>query len=170
MVTVESELPTSRHQDLSKSIAVMMKTIESITPRTKKQIAAALKNNDMALAFDDTKLVGWLIATPYSDHVQEIGMAYIIPKYRRQRITHQLIQQLINRRTITLVVTYTPHLEKMLVDTWHFRTSSLREFSRLTKTRFILGRLGSVSSVIAVARHLRSQSPYYLVRINRDEQ
>ena len=95
-------------------------------------------------------------------------MAYILPRYRKQGILASLIKALINNKQTTLAVTYDANLARMLEEKWHFRLSSLKEFNHLTKYHFALSRCSHPKAFIAAVKHLRRQTPIYLVRRSDD--
>ncbi len=163
MVTVTTDIPSITHSATINTIMRITKQTPSITPRTKKQLHAALKNNHVALAFDGDRLVGWLVGTSYSNSIQEIGMAYILPKYRDHGIINQLIAPLVVKHNTNLAVTYETYLVELLVKKWSFRHSSLFEFNKRTGFAFLYSRISSLPALSSAVRHIMKSKPTYLI-------
>lgn len=168
MVVVTTDVPSANHTMIASEISRLLRGVDSVTPRPTHHILHSLARGDVALAFDHDKLVGWLIATRHSDSTQELGMAYVLPAYRRRGIVTLLIESLVHKRRTTLAATYEPYLVRTLIEKWGFRSSSLREFNFMTKNRFLLSRIRTPSTLAAVFRHIRQRPPIYLIRQSDD--
>lgn len=163
MVTISSRIPKSRQEEILSEISRVVHAVPSLTPRPKSELRAALQSRNLAVALDRDEVVGWLLATPFSSKVQELGMAYIEPAYRDAGILKRLIDELIDRRSISVAVTYETRLQASLMKHWGFEPSSLRECVRLSKGKFLLHRLTSLRSLSAIVRHTIKKKPMYLV-------
>lgn len=163
MVTVTSHIPKSRHDEVVLEIQRVVLATPSLTPRPEQELRAALRSYHLAVAQDKGKIIGWLLSTPYSSATQELGMAYIMPTHRSTGLLQCLIDELIERRPISIAVTYEMALKKSLMKHWGFEPSTLREFIFVSKGRFLLNRLTSVRSVGAVISHTSKKKPLYLI-------
>lgn len=164
MVTVTTNSLAHERQALVNNIREIMRDVTSITPRDEKQLLTLLDSNDIALAFDNTKLVGWVVAVPYSSNVQELGMAYTLPEYRKQGIFVQMIDLLINKRPVSIAITYENQLVEQLARNWKFEPSSLLKFVTLTNGKFIADRLRSIQTIKTILTHVSHAKPVYLIR------
>lgn len=153
MVTITSDIPKSKHDEIVLEIQSIVLATPSLTPRPEQELRAALRSHHMAIALDRGKIVGWLLSTPYNSETHELGMAYIEPIYRNTGMLRRLINELIGGRPVTIAVTYEMVLKKSLMKHWSFKASSLREFIFVSKGRFLLNRLTSARSVGTVISH-----------------
>lgn len=141
-----------------------MHEVPSITPRPKQQLISLLNTGDIALAFNNEELIGWLVALPYSKRVQELGMAYILPEYRNSGLLVRLISKLIDKRPVSLAVTYEERLAGLLVERWSFAPTSLSKLTSISRGKFISSRLRSARTARAVVSHVSKTKPIYLMR------
>lgn len=138
--------------------------VAALTPRPQKELLALLRSGRVALAFDDQKLVGWLVAVPYLRTAQELGMGYVDPAYRKQGVLGQMIDLVVGRRQVSIAVVYEPKLARMLVDRHHFWPSSLLQCIILTRGLFLKSRLRSLIAIKIVFSHMAHRKPIFLVR------
>lgn len=165
MVTVTTNVASDQCGVIADTMFAAAKQVPSLTPRTYRQLLKSLHSGNIAVAFDGDKLIGWLMATPYIQDIQELGMAFVLPGYRHQGILKHMIACLIDKRPMTLVVTYETKIATMLVSHWQFQPSSLVRFAYLTRSQFIVGRLSSLTSIKTVLSHMAKAKPIYLERI-----
>lgn len=163
MVTVRSRTPKKKQEEILSEISRVIRVVPSLTPRSESELRAALRSHNLAIALDHDVVVGWLLATPFNSKVQELGMAYIEPAYRDDGILKRLIDELIDRRPVSVAVTYETRLQTSLMKHWGFEPSSLRECVVLSNGKFLLYRLTSFRSLRAIMRHTAKKKPIYLV-------
>lgn len=164
MVTITTAAPPDEYVAIARTMHKVMREVASITPRPQRQIVALLHAQNVALAFDNSNLVGWLVAIPYTAQVQELGMGYVAPEYRNQGILSRMIDTLIKNRSVSLAATYERRLADLLIHRWAFTESSLSECLRVSQGRFITVRLRSLATIKAVISHRSQSKPIYLIR------
>lgn len=165
MVTITTSIPSQQHKSVTNTILATARQVPSLTPRTSRQLIKSLRSGNLALAFKGGKLIGWLLATPYPYKVQELGMAFVLPEYRNQGTLKRMISFLVDKRPVTLAVTYEPKIATMLADNWQFRPSSFAQFIFFTRAGFIVDRVRSPNSIRAVVSHMATARPIYLERV-----
>ncbi len=162
MVTVTNTIPLEKQRSVAQFVAKKLAVLPELTPRTETQLLALIESGNLAVAWDNGTIIGWLIATPYTTDVQEIGTAYVEPKYRSRGIINQLVEVLLPRKKYTVAVTYQPRLVTFLTDKYGFRDSSLAECVVMSRGKFVLWRLLDKNSRRAVTRHLATEQPHYV--------
>lgn len=163
MVTVTSQIPVDAHNETVTHIQRIIHATPSLTPRSARQLRAAVRSQHLAVAHEEGEIIGWLLSTPYGATTHELGMAYIEPTHRNTGLLHRLIDELIQARPVSLAVTYETVLKRSLMKHWGFQPSSLREFIVVSRGGFLLSRFSSVRGISAVLRHTSKTRPMYLI-------
>lgn len=144
-------------EDLDEIVQQLRDTTE-LTPRTR----ASLELNQVAVARDGNKMIGWLISEYLRRNVYEIGGAYINPSYRRQGIFSRLIDKLTLSNQTYIVASYSPYIINHFYNSHKFKKSSLLQVTFLSRGKFITKR---VRSSLRVASHLTKHQAIYIVRL-----
>lgn len=167
MATITTTIDRREYREVAGYMAATMKGVASVTVRPQRVLVRALQHGELALAYDNDHLVGWLLSEPYDSSIQELGMAYIEPNYRNQGILGDMINQLITHRPTTFAITYEPRLVSYLVRRWGFQETTILNIVCLTRCHLIFRRIRSLRSVV---RHVGSSKPRFLVRNSHDSQ
>lgn len=165
MVVVTDKIEDQKHDRIAAKIYETALSTPSLTPRSRHELDSALKRGDIALAFDDNSLIGWVVSTPHTKTCQELGMAFVHPDYRGKGIFIKLMDSLVNKHQVTIAATYEQRLAEILIENWDFETTTLTQLFIHSKGRFITSRLKSLQKAIAVSKHLHKQKPIYLIRV-----
>ena len=122
----------------------------------------AARNNNLYLAFSDRELIGWAIAEPLTKKVSELGMAYVKPEFRKERVLHGLLGNVAQRPERILIATYNQELLHYAITTWNCTELSLLKVTILTRGRFITKRLNNETRK-HVNAHLRAGKPLFAI-------
>lgn len=168
MVTIKTSFTQDELPVIAEQIFNTTRTVPTLTPRPLGRLKSLMSRGGVAIAMDGDNPVGWLVAAPYSKNIQEIGMAYVDPGYRRQAILEQLLGVTIDQQVTTIAVVYDDWLAQLLIEHYQFGRSSLRQFVLATHGKFVLSRATNLRAAVAVVSHVRRRQPIYLLRGNAE--
>jgi hypothetical protein len=146
-----------------KTIVTAAKSLHDITPRTLKTLQYLARNEKIAIAFDGPKVIGWVIAEPLNVHTEELGMAYVMPAYRKQDVLKKLIALLENQKVTQVFATYSPDIMSYMNSAHGFTQSSLIQVSLVTNGRFLTKRL-SPKVIKSIGGRLKRTPALYAIR------
>ena len=133
-----------------------------VTPRSRLALESAVRNNNLYLAFSGSNLIGWAIAEPLTKRVTELGMAYVKPEFRKERVLHGLLGKVAERPEQILIATYNDGLLEYAKATWNCQEITLLQVALKTRGKFITKRLNSETRK-HVNAHLRAGKPRFAI-------
>lgn len=164
MVVIKTKFLPQRVPEVAEHICKVLRHTSSLTPRSVAQVKDLLASGNVAVAYDDSEVIGWLIAAPRARSVRELSSVYIVKHFRNHHLLTKMVDRLLDDSQQYIAVVYDRRLADYLIKRYSFRPSSLWEFVRLTRGEFLGDRLNSFSKMRAVIMHLRTSSPWYLYK------
>ena len=162
-ITVSTSASKTSKPAVLKAMLDVAQTSLDITPRKLEILQTLASHGKIAVAFDGTAPVGWLIAEPLGSSIEELGMAYVLPAYRRQAVLKKLIEALEDRTKTQVFATYAPEIITYMKTNYGFSESNLAAIGRATKGRFLTKRL-SPRVLRSIGGRLKSKPVYYALR------
>lgn len=133
-----------------------------VTPRSRLALEDAVRNNNLYLAFSDRELIGWALAEPLTNKVTELGMAYVKPAFRNDRVLHRLLGEVARRPERIIIATYSQNLLNYAKDTWNCDELTLFQVALVTRGRFITKRLNAETRK-HVNAHMKAGKPKFAI-------
>jgi hypothetical protein len=137
-----------------------------ITPRPVVKLRAASGQGNLILVYSDGTLAGWGLIEPLTRTVSELGMTFVRPQFRNQPVFAAIVAAMDARPETLLMATYHPHLAAFTVKHRGFQYSSLGEFIRVSRGKFLFKRMNSAARSSIKTRRQTSQ-PIYVIRRSR---
>ena len=162
-IVVTSAASKTNTPSVLRTIIEVVAASPDITPRSNKTLQDLAKHGHIAVAFDGKKTVGWLIAEPLGVAAEELGMAYVLPDYRRKDILKRLIEVLEDRRKTQVFATYTPEIVTYMETAHGFEKSTLSAVTLATNGRFLTKRL-SPKVITSIGGRLTKKPAHYALR------
>ncbi|MFM6980062.1 MAG: hypothetical protein ACKOWE_01490 [Micrococcales bacterium] len=155
-----NQLPRETFDKVLDEISFLGGIEEKLTPRTKKYLLKRLHNKQLIMAFEEQALAGWGLVEPLATGVVEIGFLYVKPEFRDTNAFHDLARELVLRKETVLFATYDRKLFDYVRRTYNFKESTLKEFQRLSRGRFVLKRL-NLDALRSIGSRLKTTKPIY---------
>lgn len=133
-----------------------------VTPRPRFVIEQAARNNNLYLAFSGLELIGWALAEPLTKSVTELGMAYVKPSFRNERVLHGLLGEVAKRPERIIIATYSQPLLDYAKQTWNCQEINLFVVALITRGRFITKRLNADTRK-HVNAHMKAGKPKFAI-------
>ncbi len=132
-----------------------------LATRTKKELQDAYDENRLLVAYDNLKIVGWVMRISLSAGKQELASAYIEENYRRKGIFRKLLTDGLGKTQTSVLVTYQSALAPFLLETGFVR-SSFVEVLKVGGIRFLTNRLNP-RRLASIGNHYKKLRPMYFV-------
>lgn len=162
-ITVTNKIPHVDSSDVLHAVAAISANSPDLTPRSYATLRELSRQSRVAIATDADTVVGWLIAEPLTETVDEIGMAYVHPEYRKRGLLKQMIPLLLQKNKTQVFATYQPELLQYAITTHGFTRSTFRGVLFASKGTFLKKRL-SLTILTKIVKRTAKQNVQYGIR------
>lgn len=139
--------------------------VAALTPRALSQLKKLSKKQLVAVAKDEGKIIGWIISEPLTKTVFELGLGFVEKTYRGRGLLYEMLSILITDKNKSYVfATFEPKIIRAMNEKFHFHETSLKQILFISRGKFALKRLTSLSATKRVASHLKNKKPMYGLR------
>ncbi|MDN4641234.1 hypothetical protein QCD70_13325 [Agreia sp. PsM10] len=161
MVDVAARFPADRHRALAEEIRSIARTHPEVSERSARRLVRALEHGRLAIATDDSRVVGWLLSEGSGFAPHELGYLFVEPRLRTGEVFDRMLALLLEIESRAVAVTFRPAFAAWLERSYGFERASLGRVVMLSRGTFLFRRL-TPARIVAVARHTTAASPVYL--------
>ena len=161
MVDVATRFPADRHGALADEIRSIARQHPEVSERSARRLVRALRHGRLAIATDDTRVVGWFLSEGSGFAPHELGYLFVEPRFRTGEIFDRMLALLLEIESRAVAVTFRPAFAAWLERSYGFERTSLGRVTMLSRGTFVLRRL-TPARIVAVARHTAASPPIYL--------
>jgi len=149
------------HRALAEEIRSIARTHPEVSERSARRLVRALGHGRLAIATDDSRVVGWFLSEGSGFAPHELGYLFVEPRFRSGEVFDRMLGLLLEIESRAVAVTFRPAFAAWLERSYGFERASLGRVVMLSRGAFLLRRL-TPARIVAVARHTTAASPIYL--------
>ena len=164
VLELRTKLPPSEAESVIAQIQAITANGHELTPRPDEKLRAALNNGELITVYSGLELVGWGLIEPLTKNCSELGLTYIKPSHRGSAAFELLSMRMTAIGGTLLFATYDAGLMSYATRLLGFRPSSLGEFLKVSRGRFVFKRLNRESRK-SIRGRMRTAKPLYGIRV-----
>jgi hypothetical protein len=149
------------HRALAEEIRSIAREHPEVSARSARRLVRALRHGRLAIATDDSRVVGWFLSEGSGFAPHELGYLFVDPRFRTGEVFDRMLALLLEIESRAVAVTFRPAFAAWLERSYGFERASLGRVAMLSRGTFLLRRL-TPARIVAVARHTTAASPVYL--------
>lgn len=143
--------------------------VPQLTPRPLNRIMTLSRQNKIAVARDNKKIIGWVISEPLVGKVSELGLGFVEKPYRGQGLLYKMLKPLTNNPEESFVfATFEQRIMDSMKEKLDFEPSTLLSITLISRGKFITKRLASSAAARRVATHLSKRKALYGIRMAKE--
>ena len=95
MVDVAARFPADRHRALAEEIRSIARTHPEVSERSARRLVRALEHGRLAIATDDSRVVGWFLSEGSGFAPHELGYLFVEPRLRTGEVFGRMLALLL---------------------------------------------------------------------------